>query len=174
MTFFVIKLLVENFLFEYSSAIAITIVLFPSVLWRAYTNIVCANYFQVYKLSYEYTKNSIIGFLISLICIVFAYYTFKSVFAIAVASSVGLFFWSFCTDIYFYKKIHIRFLKGHIFTISQVALFIFVGLKFENIGVVVGFVGWIFIVILFYKKEIQMFWKQKFNFLNPKVKGEIC
>lgn len=107
LAFYVAKFIIVYWLDKYMAAIAITGILFGTVIFRSLIMLVCGNYFKVLKMIKEYTKNNIFAIVISFVLDVLAYLIFKDYIYIAIASLVSFIIWYLVTDYIFLKRLEI-------------------------------------------------------------------
>ncbi|WP_346867054.1 MULTISPECIES: oligosaccharide flippase family protein [unclassified Clostridium] len=155
MAYFIFSVIVTNFIPQYSAALGVTSIIFPTVLFSGEINIVTTNFYKTLKLKKEYTINTIVAVVISLITIITAFIMFGTKEAIAASSLISFCLWGFYGDRFFSKYIGVNTIKHNIGEILTVILFLFLAFKFKwYIAIVLYFVGFTSISIVLFKNEI--------------------
>ena len=154
--YFIIKEIVLVYLPEYKGSLEILLFLVPTIIYSAQINILVANYYKILKETKEYTKNNMVALALGIVTNIIAYYCFRSVMSIAVATLISFILWLLYSDIYFTKKINISYKRAMILEILVISLFLF-STRFENIfiGIIIYTVPLIIILIIFYLKDIK-------------------
>lgn len=107
LAFYAAKFIVVMWIDKYTESIAITAILFGTIIFRSIIMLVCGNYFKVLKMIKEYTKNNVFAITISFVLDVLAYVIFKEYHYIAVASLISFIIWYLVTDRVFIKRLNI-------------------------------------------------------------------
>jgi len=154
--YFVFDLVVRLYIPQYTEALKITAIIFPTILLSGEINIVTQNYYKTLKLQKDYTKNNIAAVIIALITIIIAFLLFKSVTAIAVCSLLSFYLWEIYGDRFFKKILHINTLRHHAAEALTIAAFIALTLKAKwYIGLLLYAAIFTVIVFVFFKKDIK-------------------
>ena len=154
--YFVIREIVLFYLPEYKGILKILIFLVTTIIYSAQINILVSNYYKVLKETKGYTKNNMVALVLGLITNIIAYYCFRSVISIAVATLISFILWLLYSDLYFTKKINTSYKKAMILEFLVISLFLF-STRFENIfiGIIIYTVPLIIVLIIFYLKDIK-------------------
>lgn len=154
--YFVIKFIVSSFLPQYTDSLAILIFLVPTVIYSAQMNILIANYYKVMQKTKEYTANNIIALVLSIITNIIAYFIYKNITSIAIATLVSFILWLIYSDLYFKKIIKIRVGRAYILDFTVLVIFFFSAyfFKWYN-GLVVYIVLLILLLTINNRKDIK-------------------
>lgn len=105
LAFYVAKFIIDVWLDKYTESIAITAILFGTVIFRSLIMLVCGNYFKVLQMIKEYTKNNIFAIVISFVLDLIAYLVFHDYYYIAIASLLSFIIWYVVTDFVFVSRL---------------------------------------------------------------------
>lgn len=122
--YFLIKLIIIQFLPKYIPSLYFFICLTPTVLLSGQMSILIANYFKVLKLTKEYTKNSIVALILAIACNGIAYIIFKSTLAIAIATLIVFIIWVLYSERFFSKRLSINIVKYQITELIIIGVFL--------------------------------------------------
>lgn len=107
LAFYVAKFIIDIWLDKYTESIAITAILFGTVIFRSLIMLVCGNYFKVLKMIKEYTQNNVFAICISFLLDLLAYLFFHDYIYIAIASLISFIIWYVVTDWIFIRRLNI-------------------------------------------------------------------
>lgn len=165
-TFFVVSVVVNRYLPAYTPALGLLMVIYPVMLFKGQISIICTNYYKVMRYQGDFTINGIVGFILTLIFTAGAYWLYRSPFAIACATTIAFYLWTFYSDWYFQRKIRIRFVKDHIFQMALTMTFLFCGFRFPwQYGLCIYLLIYMTLITTFYSKELNGLIKDRFQFL---------
>jgi O-antigen/teichoic acid export membrane protein len=170
--FFIIRLILVNFLPKYACSLDITMVLFPTALFKAQIDIVAGNFYKVFGLIKEYVINNLIIFSLGIILTLASLYIYKNPFSIALGSLILFYLWLLYSDLFFKKLIQITFFKIHLVQLLIVALFFIIATEFSSFsGTIIYMFGCVLILFSFYKSDLQSFYK---TFIHKKKSDSSC
>lgn len=154
--YFVIKFIVSSFLPQYTESFAILIFLVPTVIYSAQINILIANYYKIMQKTKEYTINNIMALFLSIITNIIAYFIYKDIASIAIATLVSFILWLIYSDLYFKKIIKVRVGRAYILDLSILAIFFFSAyfFKWYN-GLVIYIVLLILLLTINNRKDVK-------------------
>lgn len=154
--YFVIKFIVSSFLPQYTESFAILIFLVPTVIYSAQINILIANYYKIMQKTKEYTINNIMALFLSIITNIIAYFIYKDIASIAIATLVSFILWLIYSDLYFKKIIKVRVGRAYILDLSILAIFFFSAyfFKWYN-GLVIYIVLLILLLTVNNRKDVK-------------------
>lgn len=154
--YFVIKFIVSSFLPQYTESFAILIFLVPTVIYSAQINILIANYYKIMQKTKEYTINNIMALFLSIITNIIAYFIYKDIASIAIATLVSFVLWLIYSDLYFKKIIKVRVGRAYILDLSILAIFFFSAyfFKWYN-GLVIYIVLLILLLTINNRKDVK-------------------
>lgn len=156
--FFVAKLVVNAYLTKYNDSIFYFWLIIPSVAFSSSINVVIHNYFKTIDKEMNFFFTSIIAFSIAFIANLIAFYCFKTMEAISIASIISMFIWYVLSQIVLSHSFKFKFIKNSLFILFVVAAFYLFG-YISNTYVFVSILGYclltILLIIFFYIKEIQ-------------------
>jgi O-antigen/teichoic acid export membrane protein len=153
-SFFILKVITEQFIPHYTDALAITAVLYPTILFRALINLVGGNFYKTLRLEKAYNKNNLLALLITLVLNGIVIALNANILYISFANFIAFFLWSLYTDWYFAKKLRITLVKHNIFIILLIAAFLIC----SSFTWYVGLAGYVvtagIFITLFYKNDL--------------------
>lgn len=154
--YFVIKFIVSVFLPQYTDSFAILIFLVPTVIYSGQMNILIANYYKVMQKTKEYTTNNIIALILSILTNIIAYFIYKDITSIAIATLVSFILWVIYSDLYFKKIIKVSVGRAYILDFLVLAIFFFSAyfFKWYN-GLVIYIVLLILLLTINNRKDIK-------------------
>ena len=154
--YFVIKFIVSSFLPQYTESFDILIFLVPTVIYSAQINILIANYYKIMQKTKEYTINNIMALFLSIITNIIAYFIYKDIASIAIATLVSFILWLIYSDLYFKKIIKVRVGRAYILDLSILAIFFFSAyfFKWYN-GLVIYIVLLILLLTINNRKDVK-------------------
>jgi O-antigen/teichoic acid export membrane protein len=156
--YFVFDIIVRVFIPQYSAALAVTAIIFPTILLSSEINIVTQNFYKTLKLQKAYTRNNIIVAVIALLIIIAAFFLFKSVIAIAVCSLISFFIWEIYGDIFFKKILELNTTRHFIAELLTIGIFIYLALNVKwYFGFIIYIAGFTAITFIFFRKDIKIF-----------------
>lgn len=162
--FFIFKPIVGWILPEYVPALTIAAIIFPTILLSGEINIVTQNFYKILKLKREYTRNSIVGVVVAFITIVIAFFSFRTMEAIAISSLIAFIIWEMYGDRFFSKHIGSKTIKHTIGELVTIGLFLLLSFKTTwYIGFIIYIIGFTAIVVVLFKEEVK---KGKAKFLH--------
>ena len=162
--YFIIKFIVNVFIYKYNDALPIMTFLVPTVLYNAVINILVINTYKALKETKEYFINNIFALVISILANVLAVIIWKDNISISIATLISFFIWTIYSDIYFAKKFNIRLGKIYIFEILILTIFIICALLFNwYIGLIIFLILYLLIVVIGFRKDVIVITK---DFLN--------
>jgi O-antigen/teichoic acid export membrane protein len=166
-SYFVLKLIVYEWLPDYKGAMIVTLLLFPTILFAAERGVVVDNCYKVLKLQKEYTLNNIISVGLATLFIGVAYYFFRTTDSVAAASLVAYYIWLLYSDCFFRKKIKVAILKTHIIQLLITGVFLLSGflLQWYN-GLFVYLLAISFILIVSLRDDLRIMIRTKLNYLK--------
>ncbi len=169
LTFFVLKLIVINFIPTYIPAIKITLILFPLIIFRSIINLISINFYKVLSLNKEYNKNNLIALVIALLLNLVGVFLDFSLVGITIVNLVSFYLWLLYTDLFFQKRLKIKISRYHISTIVVSIVFILCGI----LNIWIGFLLYtlflvLFLLVLFKKSDVSLNIAQK---IKNKGKG---
>jgi len=161
--YFLIVIVVNYFLPKYIDSLSYVYVIFPTVLLTSSINVVIHNYYKILNHEMSYFIISIVILLMSFVANLIAYFIFKSMIAISVASVICMVIWFFILQFYLKKYFKFSLIKNTIFTFCIFALFYLVNYFIKNIMFSsMLFIGSIILlIIIFFYKEIKNTFKKK-------------
>ncbi|MEG1796293.1 oligosaccharide flippase family protein [Clostridium sp.] len=141
--YFIFDIIVRSYIPQYSEALKITAIIFPTILLSGEINIVTQNFYKTLKLQKEYTRNNVVAVAISLVTIIIAFLMFKTTTSIAMSSLISFYLWGIYGDRYFAKVIGINTKKHHIGEFLTISLFLYLTFRVK------WYIGFILYIILF-------------------------
>ena len=144
--YFVIKVIVINFLPQYNESFSILMYLVPTVIYSGQINILISNFYKVLNKTKEYTVNNIVALILAFTTNFLAYIIFKDMKSIAVATLVSFILWVLYSDLYFKKILQVKLLRAYILEAFVLIVFI---LCAEFLGWFVGAVVYLIAIIVF-------------------------
>jgi O-antigen/teichoic acid export membrane protein len=154
--YFVFDIIVRVFIPQYTAALTVTAIIFPTILLSSEINIVTQNFYKTQKLQKAYTRNNIIVAVIALLTIVAAFFLFKSVIAIAVCSLISFFIWEIYGDVFFKKILELNTTRHFVAEILTIGIFIYLALNVKwYFGFIIYITSFIAITFIFFKRDIK-------------------
>ncbi|MBO9131517.1 oligosaccharide flippase family protein [Bacillus sp. 165] len=155
-SFFVLKVVVQNFLPHYIDALTITAILYPTIMFRAIINLVAGNFYKTLRLEKDYNKNNLIALLIALALNGVAIGLKVNIQYISFANFTSFFLWLLYTNWYFGKKLDIFLMKHNILIVLLVISFLVCTLFSWYTGLILYIIVACFLPLLFYKSDIVL------------------
>ena len=154
--YFVIKVIVIQFLPQYSESFDILMYLVPTVIYSGQINILISNYYKVLNKTKEYTVNNIVALLLAFGTNLIAYVIFKDMKAIAVSTLISFILWVLYSDLYFKKILHVKVFRTYILEAFVLVLFILCA-EFLGwfTGAAVYLIGLIIFIVIFSRNDIK-------------------
>lgn len=161
LSFFPIRMIVDNYLTKYSNTLVILAIIFPIALFSSSINIVKSNYFKLFNKMREFLFASLITALISLVGGILAYYLFKSTSSIAYVSLISFAIWGLILDILISKQAKISLVRNSAYTVFITSIFL-ASLKLSSnllVSFSVFLISWIISSLLIYFNEYKQAYK---------------
>jgi O-antigen/teichoic acid export membrane protein len=154
--YFIFDIIVRVFIPQYIDALAITAIIFPTILLSGEINIVTQNFYKTLRLQKNYTKNNIIVAVIALITIITAFLLFRTVTAIAVCSLISFFIWEVYGDTFFKKTLKLNTIRHHLAELCAIGAFLYLTLNVQwYVGFIIYIIIFTVIVFVFLKNDIK-------------------
>lgn len=156
---YVLRFIIRVWIPKYDNTIHLVIILFLAQVFMSLNTALYVNLFKVYKMQRKYFVNLIIALGVSIVLNVGSFVIFRSSQSIAMATLASMIIWSLINLRDFnYLKFDGRHL---VYVILMSVLFIITSLTArEIVGICLYFIGWIFLSIVFSKKEFLFLWRQ--------------
>ena len=160
--YFVLIYVLHWILPNYSSSLEIFYIILPGLIFSSVITIVLVNYFKILHKQRIYAIISGGAVILSIAANFAAYYLVGTTQSISWASTVIMFIWYIVTNIYFYVKHKIGFLKNLIYCLILVLGFYLIGYYFSDWkGLLIYFAVFTSITFLFNIKFLM-------NLINKK------
>lgn len=157
-SYFFLIYIVNNFLPEYTLALSITKILFPTVLYSASINVISLNYYKSLGLQNEYTRNNIFALLTCIITNIIAVIVYKSEFSIATATLLTFILWMLYSDFYFIKVFNISLKLDHLYVFLLTVIFISTTfISSWLLGMTCFILSYTLLTFIVYKRELLNF-----------------
>lgn len=154
--YFVIKIVVLQFLPEYVDCLNVLLLLVPTIVLSGQISILVANYYKVLKEIKDYTKNTIIAVVLGIVSNTVACMIYKSIESIAIATLISFIIWVLYSDHYFKKKLNVNLFKAQVLEIYVVVIFVGIGYYLNwYMGLITYLIMIIGFILLGYRNECK-------------------
>jgi hypothetical protein len=146
---------------EYVSALNYTYILMAMCVPLAKMQLLLTPYYKAMRMEKAFLYVNVLGFAAMLSAAAIAYYSFRSVFAVAVASTVVIAGWTFLSEHYMTRSMQIPpDYKNNAVELAMALLFVFAG-SFQSIAKFALIYGGVLIAFgLFFRKKITVILKK--------------
>lgn len=155
---FPLVLIIQNlsFLSDYMASIPIVKIVFPVVAFTACISVIKHNYYKSLDKNNVYFIKSLVMLVISIVSNLVAYFCFKSMKAISVASIISMIIWYLDTELYMVKKYKVKFVKNLIYLLLMLGVYYLCMYLIPNLWIGMCIYGLIVLIVSFvlYKELI--------------------
>jgi O-antigen/teichoic acid export membrane protein len=153
--YFPLASLIPILLPDYSEAIFIIRIIFPSLIFTSSITAVKHNYFKLFNKNYDFLFIGLFVLLFSIIVNLITFFYFGTYLAITISSLLPLVLWYFLTEFYLVKYTSTKWNKNAILALVIPIFFYFLTFNFEPItGAIVYSLIIFFILIFSFKYSI--------------------
>lgn len=159
----VVNLILPN----YQESIPIFRIIFPGLTISSAITIVFHNYYKSLGMSFSYFKKSVIILILSCITNSIAYYWFKNMFSISIASIITMIIWYSYVERWFIKHYEYKNMKNLIYLLSMMAWF-YIATSFSGLifGCIIYCIGYVLLTGMFFKNQIVALFKKRKQYLG--------
>lgn len=153
--FFLVKI-IELVLSSYIDSIPILRIIFPIIVFTSSITVIKHNYYKALDKNHIYFYKSLMMLVLSLLANLIAYFVYKTVIAISIASIITMMIWYIDTEIYFIKNYKVHYIKNLIYLIGMLLGYYLTVYLISNIyiGFLVYFLLVIFVSMICYRPLI--------------------
>lgn len=163
-SFFIVQIIISRYLTDYFEAIEISSILFASQIFLAQIFVISLNYFKVFSLNKEYLVSNIFAICISSILIILFLKVDFSLKSISFSVLVSSFLWSIVLDVYFNKRLRVKFIKRNLLNMLLCIIFLFFTLYeyFESVELnIIGYnLSILILTIITFRKRVKKYFKE--------------
>lgn len=152
-SFFPLCWILEWFLPKYIPSIEIFRIIFPGLAISSAISIIMHNYYKVMNNSFSFFKKSVIILVLSAMTNFVAYFGFKTMAAISIASILTMLIWYLYAEHYFVKNYGYKRYKNLLYLcLVMLSFYCITGINHGIIGLIAYLIVYAVITLLFYKE----------------------